>query len=93
MRKTKIVCKIVPESESPEMLDKLITAGMNVARLNFSHGNHEEHAIRMASIRDASEKAGIEIRVSVLGHIQRGGSPSARDRVLAGRLGAKAVEV
>lgn len=39
------------------------------------------------------EKAGIEIRVSVLGHIQRGGSPSARDRVLAGRLGAKAVEV
>lgn len=39
------------------------------------------------------EKAGIEIRVSVLGHIQRGGSPSARDRVLAGQLGAKAVEV
>lgn len=39
------------------------------------------------------EKAGIEIRVSVLGHIQRGGSPTARDRVLAGRLGAKAVEV
>ena len=39
------------------------------------------------------EKAGIETRVSVLGHIQRGGSPTARDRVLAGRLGAKAVEV
>lgn len=39
------------------------------------------------------EKAGIETRVSVLGHIQRGGSPTARDRVLAGQLGAKAVEV
>lgn len=39
------------------------------------------------------DKAGIEIRVSVLGHIQRGGSPTAADRVLAGRLGAKAVEV
>lgn len=39
------------------------------------------------------EKAGIETRVSVLGHIQRGGSPTAHDRVLAGRLGAKAVEV
>ncbi|HWL25314.1 MAG TPA: 6-phosphofructokinase [Ureibacillus sp.] len=40
-----------------------------------------------------NEKAGIHTRVSVLGHIQRGGSPSARDRVLAGRLGARAVEV
>ena len=39
------------------------------------------------------ERLDIQIRVSVLGHIQRGGSPSARDRVLAGRLGAKAVEV
>ncbi len=56
MRKTKIVCTIGPASESPEMLDKLITAGMNVARLNFSHGNHEEHAIRIAAIRDASDR-------------------------------------
>ncbi|AWE08319.1 pyruvate kinase [Lysinibacillus sp. 2017] len=56
MRKTKIVCTIGPASESPEMLDKLITAGMNVARLNFSHGGHEDHAIRIASIRDASER-------------------------------------
>jgi pyruvate kinase len=56
MRKTKIVCTIGPASESPEMLEKLITAGMNVARLNFSHGDHEEHAIRIASIRDAAER-------------------------------------
>ena len=58
MRKTKIVCTIGPASESPEMLEKLIHAGMNVARLNFSHGNHEEHAIRIAAIRDAAERVG-----------------------------------
>lgn len=56
MRKTKIVCTIGPASESPEMLEKLIEAGMNVARLNFSHGNHEEHANRIAAIRDAAER-------------------------------------
>lgn len=56
MRKTKIVCTIGPASESPEMLEELIKAGMNVARLNFSHGNHEEHAVRIAAIRDVAER-------------------------------------
>ena len=56
MRKTKIVCTIGPASDSPEMLEKLIEAGMNVARLNFSHGSHEEHSVRIANIRDASNK-------------------------------------
>lgn len=58
MRKTKIVCTIGPASESPEILEDLIKAGMNVARLNFSHGNHEEHAERIKRIRQASEKTG-----------------------------------
>ncbi|WP_203333209.1 pyruvate kinase [Planococcus beigongshangi] len=58
MRKTKIVCTIGPASESPELLESLIEAGMNVARLNFSHGNHEEHALRIKRIREASEKTG-----------------------------------
>ena len=47
MRKTKIVCTIGPASESLEMLKKLINAGMNVARLNFSHGDFEEHGERI----------------------------------------------
>lgn len=58
MRKTKIVCTIGPASESPEILEQLIEAGMNVARLNFSHGNHEEHGIRITRIREASKKTG-----------------------------------
>ena len=56
MRKTKIVCTIGPASESPEVLEELMIAGMNVARLNFSHGTHEEHAIRIATIRDVANK-------------------------------------
>lgn len=55
-RRTKIVCTIGPASESPEMLEKLIKAGMNVARLNFSHGNHEEHGSRIKNIREISAK-------------------------------------
>jgi pyruvate kinase len=58
MRKTKIVCTIGPASESEEMLQKLIESGMNVARLNFSHGSHEEHAARIQKIREVSNKAG-----------------------------------
>ncbi|MGZ9478034.1 pyruvate kinase [Staphylococcus epidermidis] len=50
MRKTKIVCTIGPASESEEMLEKLMNAGMNVARLNFSHGSHEEHKARIDTI-------------------------------------------
>jgi len=51
MRKTKIVCTIGPSSEHPDMLRKLIQAGMNVARLNFSHGDYEEHGTRIRNIR------------------------------------------
>ena len=58
MRKTKIVCTIGPASESPEILEQLIEAGMNVARLNFSHGDHVEHGERIKRIREASKKTG-----------------------------------
>ena len=56
MRKTKIVCTIGPASESEEMLEKLINAGMNVARLNFSHGSHEEHKARIDTIRKVAKR-------------------------------------
>lgn len=56
-RKTKIVCTIGPASESEQMIGQLIDAGMNVARLNFSHADHEEHRQRINVIRKvAAEK-------------------------------------
>lgn len=56
-RKTKIVCTVGPAIDSPEMISKMIDAGMNVGRLNFSHGNKEEHQKRIQMIRQiASEK-------------------------------------
>lgn len=56
MRKTKIVCTIGPASETVETLKDLIKAGMNVARLNFSHGNFEEHKNRINNIKQASKE-------------------------------------
>ncbi len=56
MRKTKIVCTIGPASDDLKTLKGLLLSGMNVARLNFSHGTHEEHARRIAMIRRAAEE-------------------------------------
>ncbi len=55
-RKTKIVCTIGPAVDSSEMIEKLIEAGMNVARLNFSHGTEAEHIKRIEMIREAATK-------------------------------------
>jgi pyruvate kinase len=63
MRKTKIVCTIGPASESVEKLTQLIEAGMNVARLNFSHGDHEEHGARIRNIREASKQTGKTVAI------------------------------
>ena len=63
MRKTKIVCTIGPASESLEKLIQLINAGMNVARLNFSHGNYEEHGERIRNIREAAKRTGKTIAI------------------------------
>ncbi|MFQ5603717.1 MAG: pyruvate kinase [bacterium] len=56
MRKTKIVCTIGPASDSEIMLEKLIRAGINVARLNFSHGSQESHSQTIQKIRAVSDK-------------------------------------
>lgn len=58
MKKTKIVCTIGPSSESVESLTQLVKSGMNVARLNFSHGDYEEHGQRIENIREASRTTG-----------------------------------
>ncbi|MFW8051792.1 pyruvate kinase [Vagococcus fluvialis] len=58
MKKTKIVCTIGPASETVETLVKLMNAGMNVARLNFSHGDFEEHGARISNIREAAKITG-----------------------------------
>ncbi len=55
MRRAKIVATIGPASQSPEMLGKLVEAGMDVARLNFSHGDHESHGKTILHIREASK--------------------------------------
>ena len=64
MRKTKIVCTIGPASESEEMLKKLCLAGMNVARLNFSHGTHEEHLKRIETIKKV--RAELELPIAIM---------------------------
>ncbi|SHF78236.1 pyruvate kinase [Ornithinibacillus halophilus] len=63
MRKTKIVCTIGPASESVETLEKLMEAGMNVARLNFSHGDYEEHGARIKNIREAAANTGKTVAI------------------------------
>jgi len=67
-RRAKIVCTLGPSSTSPEMIDRLVRAGMDVARLNFSHGTPEEHAKRVAAVRRAS--AHHEKSIAVLADLQ-----------------------
>ena len=62
-RKTKIVCTIGPASESEETLERLVRAGMDVARFNFSHGTHEGHTAALERLRRASEKVGRPVAV------------------------------
>ena len=63
MRKTKIVCTIGPASESEEVLRELCLNGMNVARLNFSHGSHAEHLERIRRIRKVREELNLPIAI------------------------------
>lgn len=58
MRKTKIVCTIGPALDSEEMLEKMINAGMNIARINFSHGDYEEQSNRIEMIKRVRERTG-----------------------------------
>ncbi len=80
MRRTTIVCTIGPATETIEILEKLILSGMNVARMNFSHGTHEDHARRLAVVRQAAANVGKNIAVMLdtkgpeirLGYLEKG---------------------
>ncbi|MBS0167048.1 MAG: pyruvate kinase [Nitrospira sp.] len=63
MRKAKIICTIGPASASPAIVDRLITCGMNVARLNFSHGTYEWHAAAITTIRQAAAKQRVAVAI------------------------------
>ena len=63
MRKTKIVCTIGPACSDVVTLEKMVLAGMNVARLNFSHGTYEDHKKRIELIRAVREKLGIPVAI------------------------------
>ena len=63
MSKTKIVCTIGPASESKEMLTKLVKAGMNVMRLNFSHGTHEEHEEKINTLLEINKELSTNVAI------------------------------
>lgn len=63
MRRTKIVCTLGPSSNTPEIIRDLIDTGMDVARLNFSHGDHAGHEHRFRAVRAAAEESGRNVAV------------------------------
>ncbi len=84
MRRAKIVCTLGPATTNPEMLERMLAGGMDVARLNFSHGSHEQHAKSIEWLRAASLK--VRKAVGILGDLQ---GPKIR----TGRLEKGAIEL
>ncbi len=63
MKKTKIICTMGPRTMDKIILKELIAGGMNVARFNFSHGDHEEQLGRMTMVREAVKKTGKDVGI------------------------------
>ena len=63
MRRTKIICTLGPATDDKEVLKGMMEAGMNVARLNFSHGSHEEHKQRMDLVKACRAELGLPIGI------------------------------
>ncbi len=59
--RTKIVATLGPASESPEVLDRMLVAGVDVVRLNLSHGSLDEHIARLHAVRAAAERTGLVV--------------------------------
>jgi pyruvate kinase len=79
MRQTKIIATVGPASDSAAVLDALIAAGIDIVRLNFSHGTHESQAATFARVREAATRAGREIAI-----LQDLGGPKIRTGLLEG---------
>src|SRR5215467_11568666 len=80
-RHSKIVCTIGPASRNPRILKKLLESGMDVARLNFSHGSHAEHLYAIQALREAAQK--LRKTIAILADLQ---GPKIRTGVLAGGM-------
>jgi pyruvate kinase len=80
-RHSKIVCTIGPACRSPRMIERLLRAGMDVARLNFSHGTHEEHARIIAHLRASAHE--LKRTIAILADLQ---GPKIRTGALAGAM-------
>ena len=61
MRKTKIICTLGPSTDKEGILEELVLQGMNVARFNFSHADHEEHYGRLVRLRKIREASGLPV--------------------------------
>jgi pyruvate kinase len=84
LNRTKIVCTIGPASESPDVMEKMIRAGMNIARLNFSHGDFESHRAVVRNLRAAASAAGK--RLAIMGDL-------AGPKMRIGKLAQEPVEL
>ena len=81
MRKTKIVCTIGPACSSEEVLKEMCLAGMNVARLNFSHGTHEQHRENIERIKRVREELGLQSQSCwIRKDLNTGSAPSRTER-------------
>ena len=63
MKKTKIVCSIGPSSNQPDVMEKMVRAGMNIARLNFTHATPEERALFCSSVREVRKRTGMNVAI------------------------------
>ena len=79
MRKTKIICTIGPASENEEVLTQMCLAGMNVARLNFSHDTYPEHEKKIELIKRVRQK--LDLPIPIMLDTKEIGRASCRERV------------
>lgn len=73
MRKTKIICTLGPAVDSEETIRKLILAGMNAARFNFSHGTHESHRAQLLKLKRVRDELGAPVATSWIPRAPRSG--------------------